>query len=281
MRVAGLVVALGGLVATATAAPPSAGVASAPGPAPAPAPPAAPASIEVAYSDGVVVDWTTLTMRITASAVGYGLGPRSAVEMQARQEIGPVLLASVPKLPVTAAATFGDLTADDAVGAALKLRTSRWEVAEARYYTSGRVELVGELSLHELLKPWTLAQAKPTPLPPPIGTPDDAPTGLVVDARGVGATPGFAPRLVGEDGAVIWDGALWEDAAVEHAPAVWVPDPAHPAAARAGDRPLVLRATGARGCDLVVGAADAARFRDELAEARSLGHGTFVVVVDG
>ena len=54
---------------------------------------------------------------------------------------------------------------------------------------------------------------------------------------------------------------------------------AHPAAARAGDNPLLVQATSAEGCTLSVDAA-AGRSIEEVVNAGVLGEGTLVVVVD-
>jgi hypothetical protein len=102
-----------------------------------------------------------------------------------------------------------------------------------------------------------------------------------VDARGIPANPAFAPQLVTRSGEVLFDGSTWASIAVETSPVVYVDDPAHPAAARAGPSPLFLRAVGQRGCDIEVSDADLPRWRDEVEGTRLIGEGRVVVVLDG
>lgn len=237
---------------------------------------AEPAPVRVVVSDEVSIDWTRLVLQVTTSAVGRGVGAtRKAVEHDARQEIEPAVYDGVRKVRVTPELTVDDLLDGGATGLALETRTRRWFVSEARYFASGRVELVAELSLQELLKPWTLSVARLAP----ASEVQPSYTGLLVDARGTGAVPAFAPRVV-HGGDVLWDGVLWDEIAVFQTPAVWVSDPAHPAAARAGQQPLIVRAVAARGAELELDTSDAVMFRTGLRDARLLGEGTVVVVVD-
>lgn len=220
------------------------------------------------------LDWTRMVLRATASAGTHGTESTRAVEELARRSLQVGMEQGVARIPVTSSVGFEALLGGP-LGDALRSRMHRWEVTEAVYHASGRVELTAELSLQDLLKPWTLgrvgepAETRATPI-----------TGLVVDARGSGAVPAWSPALLDADGAVLYDGWLWEEEAVTRAPVVYVADPAHPAAARAGERPLFLRAREARGPDLLLDAEEAARFRAEAQGARVLGEGTVVVVID-
>ena len=99
-------------------------------------------------------------------------------------------------------------------------------------------------------------------------------------ARGTGATPCYAPRLTHPHDGELWGGRPWDDVALFQAPAVWVSDPADPAGARAGANPLVVRAIGALGCDLVLGDDDRVRYRTAMSGSRVPGEGTVAVVID-
>lgn len=224
----------------------------------------------------VEVDWTHMALESSAGARGFGVGatPR-AVEQQARREVGPGILEGVGRVRLTHELTVADLQEQPEVWEAVQSRVSRWSVSEARYYASGKVELVGALSLQELLKPWTLHHAVPAP-----EGPQPTYTGLLVDARGSGAEPAFSPRLLTEGGEVLWEAMVWEEHALEQVAVVYVSEPSHPVATRAGDRPMVLRCTAAQGPDLVLDADETVRFRTGLAGARVLGEGTVVVVLD-
>lgn len=220
------------------------------------------------------LDWTAMVLRATASAGTHGTEGTRAVEELARRSLRVGMEQGVSRIPVTAEVGF-DALLEGPLAGALRSRMHRWEVTEAVYHASGRVQLTAELSLQDLLKPWTLSRVAD-----PEGARAGEVTGLVIDARGSGARPAWAPSLIGHDGQVLYDGWLWEEEAVSRAPVVYVGDPAHPAAARAGQRPLFLRARDARGPDLVLDADETARFRAEAAGARVLGEGTVVVVID-
>jgi hypothetical protein len=189
---------------------------------------------------GVVIDWTTLRLEVTATAAGAGVQTIEAAEQMARRSVEAAFQQAVGGVRVTADARVDDLVADRDLGAALRSRVSRWEVETATYGTSGRVELHAVLSLQELLRPWALQIAVPAE-----PARDSEWTGVVVDARGTGVRPAYTLRLVSPDGDVVYAGGLWEDHAVRIPPYRFVADPAHPAAAEAGSNPLLLVA-GAR-----------------------------------
>ncbi|MBW1876771.1 MAG: hypothetical protein JRJ84_00265 [Deltaproteobacteria bacterium] len=235
-----------------------------------------PLDVRQALSRDVAVNWTRLTVEVTSGARGWGVtATTKALEHTARRKIGPDITWGARRVRVATDVTVDDLRHDPELGDAVEARIERWVVSEARYYTSGRVELTGELSLQELLKPWALSVA----LLAPEQEGRRGYTGLVVDARGTGATPAYAPRILHGD-EVLYSGAMWDDVALFQTPVVYVPDPAHPAAARAGEKPLVVRAERAMETDLVIGDEDFIRFRTGFHDVRVLGEGTVVVVLD-
>ncbi len=224
----------------------------------------------------VEVDWTHMAIESSAGARGFGVGatPR-AVEQQARREVGPGILQGVGRVRLTHDLTVADIAQQPEVWEAVQSRVSRWSVREARYYASGKVELVGSLSLQELLKPWTLHRAVPAP-----EGPQPTYSGLLLDARGSGAEPAFSPRLLTESGEVLWEAVVWEEHALEEVAVVYVSEASDPAATRAGDKPMVLRCAASQGPDLILDSDQAVRFRTGLSGARILGEGTVVVVLD-
>jgi len=227
-------------------------------------------------ASGVEVNWTDLTM--TASGVGRtgGTEGRRAIEQLARREVEASMRQGSGRIPVTSDRSLGDLSDETEFADALNARVSRWVVTEARYYASGKVELDAQLSLQDLLKPYTLRSA--VPAPEPVG--QSVYTGLLIDARGRRTQPAWAPQILDRAGDVLYAGGLWDEYAVSASPAVYVSDPAHPAARRAGEQPFVVSAESTRGPDLILGDADAKRFRSTMTDAGVLGEGTGVVVVD-
>jgi hypothetical protein len=240
-------------------------------------PPGEPVDVRRALGSGAVVNWTRLVVEAEASRVGTGVaGRQEATEQRARQQIGPAILEGLPDVAARADVTIGDLLERPELGDTLENRVKRWAISEAHYHASGRVTLFGELDLADYLRPWTLTLSRPTPSEP---TPSEH-TGLVVDARGTGALPAFAPRLLADDGELLWGGALWTPEALQTSPAVWVSDAAHPATVRAGDDPLVVRARRARGADLTLDHTGSGAVRAHLLGTQVLGRGRVVILVD-
>ncbi len=227
-------------------------------------------------ASGVDLNWTTLQLVVVASAQSSGTEDTEAVEQLARRDADAALRMGARRIRLDGSRTVAELDAEPRLGPAVAARLARWTVGEARYYASGKVELVAILSLQDLLKPVTLANARAG------GAASNSPglTGLVVDARETDAKPVWAPRLLTRSGDVLWDGALWESPAVAGVPAVFVFDPADPrAAARAGADPLIVQAADAIGPDLVLAKDDLRRFRSAPDSGGILGQGTLVVVV--
>lgn len=222
---------------------------------------------------GAVVNWTDVRLEITASAERSGSEGTRALEELARRAVDLRVTDAARTVPVSPHRTLGDLERQPELWPSLQPRIGRWVETENRYGSSGRVEVVGALSLVELLKPVTMSvatanQAKPT-----------ARSGVTLDARGKTVEPCFAPEILGPGGEVVYAGRMWLDAAVEHAPAVWVTDAAAPEAGRSGANPMLALVADAHGCQLTLDARATEELRGLVASGR-LGEGTLVVVVD-
>lgn len=224
-----------------------------------------------------VVNWSTSTVEITRAWSGTGVdASRKTTEHEARRHLGEGLRSGVGSVRVTTLDDVSTLSQVPDLGSRIEQRATRWSVREARYFASGRVELVGELSLVELLAPWTLSRSVEAQDSPDVSTY----TGVVIDARGTGVVPAFAPQVLSPGGKVLWDGSLTRSASTKVSPVVYVPDPSHPAAARAGDQPMMVRAGSATGADVHLDDDSTARFRAGLRNGDLVRSGTVVVVVD-
>jgi hypothetical protein len=109
-------------------------------------------------------------------------------------------------------------------------------------------------------------------------------TGLVVDARGTGAQPALAPKILNEEGQEAYSVAYVEDAKAENGIVIYVPDlssaEAHP---RVTHQPLVvkaMRATGQSKSDLVISDADAQSIHAVPDHFRFLEKAQVLVVLD-
>ncbi len=243
------------------------------------APVGEPESVVQPLSAGARIDWTN--QRLEAEAKGRIAGvdaTQRIVEQDLRVELGPILLEGAREVLVQHELTVGDVIAQaDDLGRQMGSAVGWWEVFEAHYTSSGRVSLVGGIPLTDLARPWALSVAVQRPADEWIQ--EFELTGLLVDARGTGAIPAYAPRVLTADGGELFDGVLWQDVATSVVPALYVTDPADPAALRIGAKPLVVRATGAIGPDVVLSAADAERFRAQRLGSL-LRRGALVIVVD-
>lgn len=238
---------------------------------------AEPEDVRQSLDEHIVLNWTRLTLEVSASADAHGIASnRRTVEQHARREVGPRILEGVSQIPVDHKTKVSDLEADPALGEPIRSRISRWTVTESRYYASGRVELLGELPLQTLLKPWVLASAVSETTPE-----ESSFTGLILDARGLRVHPAYAPRILAEDGEVVFTGQLSREAAVAMTPVVYVADAAHPVAAqRGGAEPLFLDVSSVRGPDLVLSEESMIRVRAGLSGTERLHNGQVVIVVD-
>lgn len=228
------------------------------------------------------IDWTSL--RLLASAEGVPssgvLVNLEALEGDARQRLGPRMLAMARRVRVSAELTAADLLdARDLVADRIDDNLMLWEVFEVRYYMSGGVEMEGALPLQAWMRPALVSLAKGKDRT----TPATAPTsGLVVDARGLDVSPALSPRLQGPTGDPLYSVATMTVlAASQRTPVVYVTDPADIAASkRAGIQPLFVRARSVNAStDLVLDAEDAARVAAAAAESPFLLQGNVVVVV--
>ncbi len=236
-----------------------------------------PQDIRVPIESGAVIDWTDMVVEVSSSAQPSGVdSSRKVVETTARRPMGDKIARSADRVRVNHELVVSELRVDPSLGQAVTARATRWSVTEARYFASGRIELVAQLPLSELLRPWTLSVATE----PPEVARQPRYTGVVLDARGTGAEPAFSPRILNSSEAELYSGHVWRGDATSAVPVIYVPDPAHPASARAGDSPLFVKAERASGCDLVLDRESSIAFKTGLQGSHALGKGTIVVVID-
>lgn len=231
--------------------------------------------------DGAV-DWTNLRLVVHASSGGTtgAMTNLEAAEGDAREELEPRFLRLARAVRVDRSRLAGELLdAADAVADRLESNLSTWEVFEARYLASGRVELDAALSLQTWLRPALVTFAHTPERPPRLG----GASGVVIDARGLDLKCALAPELFDEAGGHLYGvGDMTAYQVSQHGPVVYVRDPADPAAARrAGDLPIFVKAARVQdGTDLVLGADDAAAVRAAAEASDVFLHGKVVVVTD-
>ncbi|MEW5773119.1 MAG: hypothetical protein AB1916_06295 [Thermodesulfobacteriota bacterium] len=133
------------------------------------------------------------------------------------------------------------------------------------------------------------APVEPKPIPEAVRPETPAapapPTGLLVDAKGLGARPAMTPRILDQSGREVFGSALVSrEFAIQQGMAGYAKDPAAAAAnPRVGGNPLKVKALavqGPSGADLVIADADAARVREAEAAAKFLEKCRVMIVLD-
>jgi hypothetical protein len=204
------------------------------------------------------IDWTNLKLVVDSRSdrtVG-AWKDRRVQEQDALDSIAPRMDAAARRIPVTADSTAGDLYGGGELGTRLEEGARSWQVTETRYHQSGGVEMAATLDLRAWLLP-VLAQLAVAD-PPRLATAAGAPTGIVVDARGLPFEPSLVPSISTVDAQpIVRANLLAPSIDARAAPVVYVTDPADPRAfSRAGGRPLFARAASADGAMLVLAPGD-------------------------
>ncbi len=203
------------------------------------------------------VDWTDLLLVVDSRSdrtVG-AWKDRRIQEQDALDSIIPRMDNAARSVPVTAESAASDLfTVGGEVGERLEEGSRGWQIEETRYHQGGGVEMSASLDLRTWLLPAIKSLSTAGAVQLDKGA--DAPTGLVIDARGLPFVPSLVPSISTVDERPIVRVQLLGAAAdVRAAPIVYVTDPADPRAyARAGERPLFAQAAAARGAELILAA---------------------------
>ncbi|NOK16792.1 LPP20 family lipoprotein [Corallococcus carmarthensis] len=199
---------------------------------------------------------------------------RLGAERAAKLDAFRNLLEQAKGIQVSAGRTVGDELARDEVKGRVEGAIRGYKILATRYFSDSGVEMDVEVPLAALTAALTPAQD------PAIVLNDGAAkyTGLVVDARGLGAKPVLAPRLVDTTGKALYGAAvLTAEARGTTGVAAWFDSlDAARKASRVGDKPLVVKAAQLQGSDLVLNA-EGIRALTE-ANTRFLAEGRVVIV---
>jgi len=155
------------------------------------------------------------------------------------------------------------------------------------------IHIIGPDSLMSGTLPWLERQApseaKPreesvAPVKPSSSEAAVSPTGLIIDAGGLDLRPAMAPKVLGEDGSMVYG---FHEVDREHMVNFGLAGYARSieqakGCGRVGESPLVVRArkVGAIGCDLVVSNEDADRIRRQFSSSKALSECRVTIVVN-
>jgi len=188
------------------------------------------------------------------------------------------LLGQVKGVQITAEKKMDDVMKDDKVRARVEGLIRGYKVVGKRYFSDGGVEVDVEVPAALLTEVFD-----PEPVQVLVGMKvegEKVNTGLVIDARGLKVTPALAPRVLDEAGKALYSvDSLSADARKATGVASYVQslDEAKKSL-KAGDKPLILKATKANGSDLQLDPADATKLL--AANASFLAEGRVVIVTN-
>ncbi|RKH52917.1 hypothetical protein D7Y23_05450 [Corallococcus sp. AB050B] len=220
--------------------------------------PATPAAEPVRGSGAPGINWEGQILRATGAgapdlkAANPGQA-RLGAERAAKQDAFRNLMDQAKGIQVSAGRTVGDELAREEVKARIETAMRAYKVVATRYFSDSGVEMDVEVPLAALTAALTSAQE-----PVIVLNAEGAAkyTGLVVDARGLGAKPVLAPRLVDTTGKPLYGATvLTQEARGTAGVAAWFNSlDAARKASRVGDKPLVVKAAQLQGSDLVLSA---------------------------
>ncbi|MFP2923686.1 LPP20 family lipoprotein [Pyxidicoccus sp. 3LG] len=227
------------------------------------------------------VNWEGQVLRATgagapdlkaANPAQARLGAERAAKMDAFRN----LLEQTKGIQLNAGRTVGDEMSRDEVRGRVEGAIRGYKVVAKRYFSDSGVEVDVEVPLAAI----TSSLVTPAPDSAIALNAEGAKkyTGLVVDARGLGVKPMLAPRLLDGTGKAVYGAAaLSDESRATAGVAAWF-DSLESAkkATLVGEKPLVVKATGLKGSDLVL-ASDDAKALTEV-NTRFLAEGRVVIV---
>jgi hypothetical protein len=226
------------------------------------------------------VDWQGQVIKATGSGAPdmRSLSPAQArlgAEKAAQLDAFRNLIAQAKGIHISSDKTVGDAMAKDEVKGRVEGVVKGFKVVKKRYYSDQGVEMDVEVPLSGI------AQAVVDPGPPQTvvaKATEGRYTGLLVDARGLGAQPVLAPRLLDASGKVLYSAeTMGAEARKDAVPARYFKSLEQATHAPAlGGSPLLVKAQKAQGSDLVLADAEA-RALDQLS-SKALSEGRVAIV---
>jgi len=243
-----------------------------------PAAPATPAAAPAKPEAGV--NWEGQLLRATGAGApdmkaSNPAQARLGAERAAKMDAIRNLLEQAKGVQISAGRTVGDAMSSDEIRGRVEGVVRGFKVVNKRYYSDSGVEMDVEVPLAALTAALVPAPASALPMNT-LGAKKY--TGLVVDARGLGAKPVLAPRLLDGAGKTVYGAeALSVEIRQSAAVAAWFKsvDDAQKSAL-VGEKPLVVKAAQLQGSDLVL-AEDALKQLNE-ANASFLAEGRVAIV---
>ena len=232
-----------------------------------------------------------------------GLNPEQSIAQAQRQAVHNALR-TLEEVRLDAGLRVSELmAADQRIGARVREMAGAARVIEVQPLADGAVRVAVQMELRggfaQLVLPAEIkqvesikqmnasaaenppkAQVSPRPVAPAEGQ-----SGLIVDARGIGAKPAMVPMLIDENGKQVYGTAfISREYAVQHGVCEYGRSMDKPAQReRVAPNPLIvkgLRTLHDRSCDIVISNADADRLRDASANLGFLKQCRVIIILD-
>ncbi len=242
------------------------------------------------------VDWTTGVI----TAVGIGAPPaqpanaaqaRAMAERAAQVVAYRNLLEAIKGVRLDSTTTVENfMVTSDVIKTEVSGIIQGAMVMDKKYMSDGSVEVTVGMKLTGALADALLPKGPLTPPTPLTGTPTPGTqgqlyTGLIVDARGLGARPAMAPKIMNEEGKEVY-GSAWisRDFAVREGMVGYLKDPAQAQTnPRVTDKPLTVKALKVSGdarVDLVISNSDAVSLHSASQNLSMLEKCRVIILVD-
>ncbi|MFP2903789.1 LPP20 family lipoprotein [Pyxidicoccus sp. 3LFB2] len=227
------------------------------------------------------VNWEGQVLRATgagapdlkaANPAQARLGAERAAKLDALRN----LLEQARGIQLSAGRTVADEMSREEVRSRVEGAIRGYKVVAKRYFSDSGVEVDVEVPLAAITA--TLVTSAPDSVISLNAEGSKKYTGLVVDARGLGVKPMLAPRLLDGSGKALYGAAaLSDESRATAGVAAWFQSlEAAKKATLVGEKPLVVKATGLKGSDLVL-ASDDVKALGEV-NTRFLAEGRVVIV---
>jgi len=235
------------------------------------------------------VDWTNRTITATGSGAPDLKAPNVAVARLGAERVAKMdalrnILEVLKGVQLDSAITVEkEMVTNSKMRARVQGLIRNFKVLKTKYYSDGGVDLVVQVSLDG---PLGSALVKPGGQGANLPASGQAPgSGLIIDARGLKVMPALAPRILDEDGKVVYGADILDQKVLEQKGvlAYYKDLAAARKSSRAGSKPLVVKALRlAEGShtDVVISNADAVKLRDPNANLQFLAQGRVLLVTN-
>lgn len=235
------------------------------------------------------VDWTNRTITATGSGAPDLKAPNVAVARLGAERVAKLdalrnILEALKGVQIDTAVTVEkELVTNSKMRARVQGIVRNFKVLKTKYYSDGGVDLVVQVSLDG---PLGSALVKPGEQAGNLPASGQAPgSGLIVDARGLKVIPALAPRILDEDGKVVYGADVLDQKIIEQKGvlAYYKNLAAARKSSRVGSKPMVvkaLRLAANSKTDVVISNADAVKLRDPNSNLQFLAQGRVLLVTD-